>query len=62
MTVNFDASLGNGFWKLNVKWLKDEIYRNNMESIIQTTCNNNAHLEHDLIWDLCKIKIKEFSI
>ena len=35
---------------------------NNIESIIQTTCNYYAHLEDDLIWDLFKIKIKEFSI
>ena len=42
--------------------LEDEIYCNNIESIIQTTCNNNIHLEDDLLWDLCKLKFKEFSI
>ena len=62
INVNLDASRGSVFWKLNRKWLEDELYRNNIESIIQTACYNNIHLEDDLIWDLCEIKIKEFSI
>ena len=37
ININLDASRGSGFWKLNIKWLEDETYRNNIESIIQTT-------------------------
>ena len=63
ITLKIDNSRGNGYWKLNNKWLQNEIYCESIKVIINETCNEyNWLVDKRLIWDLCKIKIKEFSI
>ena len=51
-----------GFWKLNVSWLENAEYQNSIQKLIQDTCEENKHLNPNLIWDYCKIKTKELSI
>ncbi len=55
---------GRGYWKLNTSILKDVEYKHEVSSIIKNTIaeysNVPAHKRY--IWDLIKIKIKEFSI
>lgn len=54
---------GPGYWKLNISHLNDEIYKNQVKSIIRSTKDEyRTCMDKRLLWDLCKIKVKEFSI
>ena len=63
LSLKIENSRGNGYWKLNNNWLQNNIYCESIITIISETCNEYDWLDDKrLIWDLCKIKIKEFSI
>ena len=54
---------GKGYWKLNNALLNEESYRTGIVDIFKNTTSeyvneNNIHI----IWELCKIRFKEFSI
>ncbi len=58
-----DKPRGKGYWKLNVSVLEEKNYVDNVREIMKDTLieyQNQA--EKSLIWELVKIRIKEFSI
>jgi exonuclease III len=58
-----NGTRGKGYWKLNTNLLHDDKYINDIKYIISETMREyESTLPYKLIWDLCKIKIKEFSV
>ena len=58
-------SRGPGYWKLNVSVLNEELYREGIRDIIKETFLEyfDIHqIEKSMIWELLKIRVKEFSI
>ena len=54
---------GKGYWKLNNSVLKDDEYTKGINDTIDTTVNSYIKLNsHQLIWEILKVNIKEFSI
>lgn len=53
---------GKGIWKLNCSLLEDETYRTNVTDVIRKLKLEYRHLDLQQKWELCKIKIKEFSM
>ena len=54
---------GKGYWKLNVSVLKEEEYKTGIKQLIFETYKEYRDISNErLIWDLCKIRIKEYSI
>lgn len=54
---------GPGYWKMNTSILKDNIYRDDIEKLMKDTIEEYSEIESKrVIWDLCKIRIKEYSI
>ena len=61
--IHIGTERGSGYWKLNTSWLNDDNYKNKIRLIITDTINSfNTHFSPSVTWDICKIKIKEFSI
>ena len=61
--LNENICRGKGYWKLNISVLKDEAYRNAIKSVVHDTVNEYKNkIDSRLLWDFCKIRIKEFSI
>ena len=60
---NENNTRGRGYWKLNNQFLESELYCNNITDIVLNTQKEyGAFLTKRLLWDLCKIRIKEYSI
>ena len=57
-------SKGKGFWRLNTSILDNKEYQNGIIELIDNVTKEYAHseIEKRLLWDLLKIKCKEFSI
>ena len=54
---------GKGYWKLNVSVLKEKKYIDGIKNLIKHTYEEYNDIENErLKWDLCKIRIKEYSI
>ena len=53
---------GCGLWKMNNSLLKDEDYMVNMKLLIKKFKLENPHMNPQMKWDMCKIKIKEYTI
>ncbi len=54
---------GKGYWKLNTSILEDKLYQNGIQNTIATTITEFTNkVDKRQLWDICKIKIKEFSI
>ncbi len=54
---------GRGYWKLNYSVLHDDYYRLQVKQIIRETISQfERKTSYANVWDLCKIRIKEFSI
>ena len=54
---------GKGYWKLNVSILNDEEYRADIRQIIRDTISEYINLvDKSSIWELIKVRVKEFSI
>ena len=54
---------GRGYWKLNNSFLNEKTYCNEISNIISKTLNEyDSIINKRDLWDLCKIRIKEYSI
>ena len=53
---------GLGYWKLNTEILDEDAYKDGVNHIFQETMAEYGEVSKQLIWELCKIRIKEFSI
>ena len=53
---------GKGYWKINNSLLNDVKYVSNVKNVIQSVRKEYSYLDVQLRWEICKIKIKEFSI
>ena len=65
MTIKLQVTTkkrGKGFWKLNNSLLKDEIYKQGIKNIIKKFKIEHNNFDNQLKWEMCKIKIREYSI
>ena len=53
---------GPSYWKFNDSLLKDKVYLDQMNIFLDNYFQTTVGLEDQLRWDLCKVKIKEFTI
>lgn len=54
---------GRGYWKLNTSILNEELYKQQVGEIISETKEEYENMIGKReIWDLCKVRIKEYSI
>lgn len=53
---------GPGRWKLNVDILNDKLYTEVIKKLIKTVKENYSTLSKQLLWEICKIEIKEKTI
>ena len=53
---------GKGYWKFNNSLLKDEVYKSNIQNIIRKVNTEFKFFDKRMKWEMCKIKIKEFSM
>ena len=53
---------GPGRWKMNIRIFNDNIYVKNIKTLLIQTKNDYNHISEQLIWKLCKIIIKEYTI
>ena len=53
---------GGGTWKMNNSLLKDDNYKYNVKNVIKKFVLENTKLNAQKKWDMCKIKIKEYTI
>ena len=61
--INLSDSLrGPGRWKLNTSVLKDKTYCKGIKNLFKNLKQEYNSLSKQLIWELCKIKIKEYTI
>ena len=60
---NIVTTRGPGYWKLNNQLLNDTEYINNIQKVVVDTVNEFKSVNfYRLLWEIVKIKIKEFSI
>ena len=57
-----DNPRGPGYWKLNTGVLDNEDYVKGIYELIDKTVNDYLEVGYKLVWELCRIRIKEFSI
>ena len=58
-----NSKTGPGYWKLNNQILEDSVFVDNINNIIENVTQDFATLKsHQLVWELLKIRIKEFSM
>ena len=63
VNLNFDKSArGPGRWKLNTSILGDKTYKTKIRTLLQHTKEEHKNLSKQLLWEIIKIKVKEFSI
>ena len=63
VNLNFNKSArGPGRWKLNTRILSDKAYKTKIRTLLQNTKEAHKNLSRQLLWEIIKIKIKEFSI
>ena len=53
---------GRGYWKLNVSVLGEENYKESICKIISDTLSEYRHQVEKVIWELVKIRVKEYSL
>ena len=53
---------GNGYWKINNTLLFDQYYITCIKNIIQKVKLEFSNQNSQIVWEVCKIKIKEFSM
>ena len=53
---------GPSYWKFNDSLFRHVIYVQSMNSLIEKYIEDNSTLDAQTKWDLCKIKIREFTI
>jgi len=58
-----ENDIGKGYWKLNNTVLVEEDYKNGIENIFKNTVSEFEHVDSKaLVWDMCKIRFKAYSI
>ena len=66
LKVSFNINVNKrqlGYWKIKNSVLSDEQYRNGVNRIIENTCIEYEKLKsHQLIWEILKVHIKEYTI
>ena len=62
LKLNSECQLGNGYWKLNINHLKDDDFITLIRNTIDDVKQQMAGLNSRLLWDYCKLRIKEVSI
>ena len=63
LSLKSDNRRGSGYWKLNSALLESEAYRQGVVALIKDTFSTFENiLNPNMLWDICKINIKEFSI
>lgn len=61
--LNFSETCrGPGRWKLNVNILNDKLYIDLIKNLIKNVKDNFGTLSKQMLWELCKVKIKEKTI
>ncbi len=62
--LNFSENIkGKGYWKLNNSIINDDTYKNGIQHIMNETIIEYKNVKSKrLIWEVFKIKVKEFSI
>lgn len=54
---------GSGYWKLNTSILEENVYKQGILNVLQNTISQYQNvLCKRKLWDMCKIRFKEFSI
>ena len=53
---------GKGYWKFNNSMLKDDVYKQMIKNIIKKVNIEYNNFNKQLKWEMCKIKIREFSM
>lgn len=53
---------GPGVWKLNTNILNDSIYKEKIKILIQGVKEKYNFLSKQMLWEICKIKIREYTI
>ena len=54
---------GSGYWKFNSQLLNNSEYCNDVKNVIKETCTEYKELNnHQLIWEMVKINVKEMTI
>ncbi len=57
-----EKNRGSGYWKLNTNVLTDDLYVKGIEEIIDRTISDYIDAGNKIVWELCKLRIKEFSV
>ena len=55
------SARGKGYWKINNALLLDETFKNSIRNLIQKVKLEYVHENPQVIWEICKIKIREFA-
>ena len=53
---------GKGYWKMNNALLLDDSFKQYIKNLIQQVKLEYVHENPQVIWEICKIKIREFAI
>ena len=53
---------GPGTWKMNTTILEDKPFQKHITHVIKETRKNYDNVSNQILWEICKIKIKEESI
>ena len=53
---------GRGYWKLNSQILVSEEYKTTIRKIITNTIQEYKDFSNTEVWELCKIRFKEYSV
>lgn len=65
ITLNVDlnnSNRGPGRWKLNTRVLNDKLYHERIKALLTKTKTDYQSYSKQMIWEICKIKIKEYTI
>lgn len=53
---------GTGYWKMNVSVLEEVEYIKGVNELIDRTVNDYEEVGKKLLWELCKVRIREYTI
>ena len=56
------SARGKGVWKFNNALLQDMTFKETIRNIVKKVILENKSYDNQMLWDFCKIKIKEYSI
>ena len=62
LTLYDNLEQGKGYWKLNDNHLKDKTYVDMINKVIDQTVIEFKNIDSQLLWELCKSRIKTSSI